>query len=363
MNGLPGSPYADADPDGFLLREELIASWEQHAADHELPIRVGTTVEQVTPEAGSDRFLVHTLDRSGSRRSLSSGNVIVASGMMQSPKVPALTERFPESFTQIHAADYRSPAALPEGAVVVIGSGQSGCQIAEDLVGAGRTVYLCTSRVARLPRRYRGRDATEWMSALGLFDTRLADLPDPAMQFAAQPQVSGVGRRGKTVSLQAMHRQGIRLMGRLSDVADGVLTTDDSLSAHISFADEFSADFKREVDAFIEMKGLDATAPTEDPNDAPAGPEVGDAGLASLDLAAAEVNTVIWCTGFTANFDWLDLPVTDDRGKPVHDRGVSPVPGIYFVGFPWLHTRKSGLIFGIDDDARHVTEAITARMN
>ncbi len=361
MNGLPGSPYDGADPDGFYVRDELVASCKQHAADHDLPVRLGTTVERVAPGPDSHRFVVEIVDRSGSRESLRASNVVVASGMMESPKIPAIATRFPDSIMQIHAADYRSPGSLPEGAVVVIGSGQSGCQIAEDLVAAGRTVYLCTSRVARLPRRYRGRDGTEWMTVLGLFDTQVGDLPDPAMRFAAQPQVSGVGRRGRTVSLQAMHRRGVHLMGRLDDVAEGVLRTNDGLAEHIAYADDFSTNFKREIDAFIDAEGLEATAPTDDPLDAPAGPEVAGGGLVSLDLEAAGVSTVIWCTGFTAHFDWLHLPVTDDRGTPVQVRGVSPVPGIYFLGFPWLHTRKSGIIFGIDEDARYIAEAITSR--
>jgi len=361
MNALPGSEYRGPEPDGFWRRDELVESFERHAATHALPIHLGTTVERVAAAAESDRFVVETIDRTGSRDSLSTRNVVVASGLMQSPKIPALAERFPDSIRQLHAADYRSPADLPEGAVVVIGSGQSGCQIAEDLVGAGCTVYLSTSKVARLPRRYRGRDVVEWMEDLGLWDVRLENLPDPMMQFAAQPQVSGVGPRGRTVSLQGMQRQGVRLMGRLLDVTDAILTTDDSLVAHIAFADEFSVRFKGDVDAYIEANAIDAPLGDDDPIDVPAGPEVAEAGLTSLDLGAAGVSAVIWCTGFTASLEWLQLPVTDDLGRPIHVRGVSAVPGIYFLGFPWLHSRKSGIIFGIGDDARYITEAITAR--
>jgi len=359
-NGLPGSEYDGPDPDGFYLRDELVESFERHARTHDLPTRLGTTVERVASVEGSDRFVVETLDRSGSRDSIRTGSVVVASGIMQSPKVPAISERFPDSIAQLHAADYRSSTDLPGGAVVVVGSGQSGCQIAEDLVAAGRTVYLSTSKVARAPRRYRGRDAVYWMRDIGLLDQQVKDLPDPQMQFAAQPQVSGVGHRGRAVSLQGMQRQGVHLMGRLSEVTDGVLTTDNGLTDHIDFADNFCVQFKQIVDTYIEKRGIEAAAPDEDPIDVPAGPEVAKAGLTTLDLGAAGVSTVIWCTGFTASFDWLQVPVTDDHGKPLHIRGVSSVPGIYFLGFPWLHTRKSGIIFGIDQDARHITEAITA---
>ncbi|HEU4895263.1 MAG TPA: SidA/IucD/PvdA family monooxygenase, partial [Acidimicrobiia bacterium] len=303
-----------------------------------------------------------TVDRNGMSESLTARSVVVASGGQVTPKVPAISRRFPESIVQLHAADYRSPEELSEGAVVVIGSGQSGCQIVEDLVEAGRTVYLCTSRVARVPRRYRGRDVLDWMVDVGLMDQQVEDLADPVMQFAAQPQVSGVGPRGRTVSLQELQRQGVWLMGRLSDVTDGVLTTDDGLAGHISFADSFSAELKQNIDTFVRENGIDVPPAEVDPIDVAAGPSVAAAGIVSLDLAAEGVSTVVWCTGFDGDFSWLQVPAIDADGRPVHVRGVSPVPGIYFLGLPWLHTRKSGIIHGIDEDARWIAEAIVARV-
>jgi putative flavoprotein involved in K+ transport len=360
MNGLPGSPYIGTSPDGFYLRDELVASFERHAAAHELPVRLGVNVESVAAAADSHGFIVGAVDRDGHALSLRTHNVVVASGLMRAPKIPPIEGRFPDTVTQLHASDFRSADMLPGGAVVVIGSGQSGCQIAEDLISAGRTVYLCTSKVGRLPRRYRGRDLTEWMNDLGLFDHRVGDLEDPMMQFAAQPQVSGVGRLGRTVSLQDLQRRGVVLMGRLGTVVDGVLETGEALADHIAFADESSAEIKRIIDTYVKEQGIDVAAPMIDPIDIPAGPEVVRAGIATLDIDASDIHTVIWCTGFTANLDWLRVPVTDDVGHPLHVRGVSPVRGIYFLGFPWLHTRKSGLIFGIDEDARHIVETINS---
>jgi putative flavoprotein involved in K+ transport len=361
MNHLPGQRDDDeVDPDGFYLRDDLVASFERYAATHALPIRLGVTVEQVEAAGEDGGFVIETVDQAGAREAIRARNIVVASGMMRAPKIPAIRERFPDRISQLHSSDYRSAATLPEGAVVVIGSGQSGCQIAEDLAAAGRAVYLCTSKVARVPRRYRGRDALAWMEDLGMWDERSEDLPDPQMRYAPQPQVSGVGRRGRTVSLQALQLQGIALMGHLSDVAEGVLTTDHGLAEHIAFADEFSAEFKAHIDAYIEENGLDVQAADHDPIDAAAGPEVAGRGMTTLDLGDASVSTVIWCTGFTTSLDWLRVPVLDEDGHPLHDRGVSPVPGIYFLGFPWLHTRKSGIIYGIDEDAAHVAEAITS---
>jgi putative flavoprotein involved in K+ transport len=282
INALPGSPYEGDDPDGFCSCDELVEAFERHAARHSRPIRTGTTVLSVS--ALDDGFAVDIVDRHGVSGSLTARSVVVASGGQATPRIPAISRRFPESIVQLHSAEYRSPEALPEGAVVVIGSGQSGCQIVEDLVVAGRTVYLCTSRVARVPRRYRGRDVLEWMVDIGLMDQQVADLADPVMQFAAQPQVSGVGPRGKSVSLQGLQRQGVRLMGRLSDVTDGVLTTDGGLADHIAFADGFSVELKQNIDAFVLGNGIDAPPAEEDPIDVAAGPGVAAAGLVEQEV-------------------------------------------------------------------------------
>jgi putative flavoprotein involved in K+ transport len=359
-NGLPGYPYDDGPADGFGLRDDLVGDFERYVSRFGLPVREHTTVTSVE-EAGDGGFLVELVTGSDTTETVAAANVVIASGSMQAPKVPPMRDRFPSSVTQLHAGEYRSPGGLPDGGVVVVGGGQSGCQIAEDLLHAGRDVYVCTSRVARLPRRYRGRDVLEWFDEMGLWDVTLGELPDPAMEFAAQPQVSGVGRHGSTLSLQHMASQGAHLMGRLADVVDGVMTTDDSLADHIAFADEFSAAGKADIDAHIAEHGLDAPPAEIDPIDVPAGPGVAEAGLTRLDLAAAGVSAVVWCTGFTASFDWIHLPVVDDSGRPLHHRGVSPVPGLYFLGFPWLHSRKSGVIHGILEDASHLEAQIAAR--
>jgi putative flavoprotein involved in K+ transport len=360
-NGLPGDPYDGDQPDGFYHRDELVASFERYVAKFDLPVRSGTTVTAVDREDG-EAFLVTATDAAGSSDALITRNVVVASGILQTPKIPAVADRFSDTVTQLHAANYRNAGALPDGGVVVIGGGQSGCQIAADLLGSGRTVYLCTSRVGRLPRRYRGRDILDWWVDTGMWNMTVDDLPDAAMQFAAQPQVSGVGRYGSTLSLQYLAGQGLRLLGRLSDVTDGILVTDDRLDEYLAFADDRSAHFKADIDHYIATVGLEAPPPEDDPIDAPADPGVADVASTELDLVGAGVSTVIWCTGFTASFDWLHLPVLDDDGRPRHERGVADVGGIYFLGFPWLHTRKSGVIYGIEEDAGHIAAAIDTRL-
>jgi putative flavoprotein involved in K+ transport len=358
-NALPGDPYDGDEPDGFYHRDQLVEYFEGYAAKFDLPVVEEVTVTAIDTDGRG--FRVSYEDAVGAVKTVTAANVVVASGIMQAPQIPVLQERFPESLHQVHASDYRSPEGLPPGAVVVIGGGQSGCQISMDLINAGRDVYLCTSKVGRLRRRYRQRDVVEWGVDMGFWNVSIEELSDPAVQFAAQPQVSGVGRFGSTLSLQSMARDGVRLMGRLSDVEDGVLKTDDSLAEHIAFADERSAEFTRMFEDWITSNGVRAEPIENDPNDEPARPEVSVSGLTELNLEEAAVGSVVWCTGFTADFDWIHAPVTDENGRPIHKRGVSPVPGIYFIGFPWLHSRKSGIIHGIDEDARFIAEAIAAR--
>ncbi len=358
-NRLPGDPYDGEDPDGFSHCDDLIDYFAQYVDKFDLPVTEGATVTAV--DAHEDGFRITYEDAGGAVDTVTAANVVIASGIMRTPKIPSLRERFPESLLQIHASDYRSAADLPPGAVVVVGAGQSGCQISMDLIHAGRDVYLCTSRVARLRRRYRGRDVVGWGQDMGFWDVAVADLPDPAMEFAAQPQVSGVGRYGSSLSLQSMARAGVQLMGRLSDVEHGVLKTDDSLAEHIAFADQRSAEFTKLIEDWISSNGVSAGAIEDDPDDVSAGPEVAESGITELDLLEAGVGSVIWCTGFTADFDWIHAGVTDENGRPVHTRGISRVPGIYFIGFPWLHSRKSGIIYGIDEDARFIAESIAIR--
>ena len=357
-NVLPGDTYVGEEPDGFRHRDELVADFARYADAFGLPVVEGRTVTGV--DAHGDGFLITYRDSTGAVGTVTTSNVVVASGMMQSPRIPAIHTRFPDSILQLHASAYRSPEGLPPGAVVVVGSGQSGCQIATDLVRAGREVFLCTSRVARVRRRYRQRDILDWAVDVGFWDVEVDELPDPAMQFATQPQVSGVGRFGSTVSLQSMARDGVHLMGRLHDVVGGVLRTDDDLVDNISFADEKSAEFTAMIEAWIAREGLDAPPIEDDPADEPADPSVAISGITELDLAEAQVGSVIWCTGFTADLGWIHLPVTGADGMPIHTRGVSPVPGIYFIGLPWLHTRKSGLIHGVDEDARFIADMVAA---
>jgi putative flavoprotein involved in K+ transport len=244
--------------------------------------------------------------------------------------------------------------------VVVVGSGQSGCQIAEELLSAGRRVYLCTSKVGRAPRRYRGRDGLAWWVDMKYLDVTFDSLEDKSISRAAQPQISGLGRHGHTVSLQQLARQGAVILGRVLDVEADTLILSDEAAAHVRFADEFSQRLKDGVDTYLAQAGITPPALEADPADTPDPEAACVSPLRQLNLREAKVSTIIWATGFTGDLSWIHLPVLDAEGKPIHERGISPVRGLYFIGFPWLNSRKSGIIYGIEEDARSIAGAIAA---
>lgn len=251
---------------------------------------------------------------------------------------------------------------MPQGAIVVVGSGQTGCQITEELLSAGRTVYLCTSKVGRAPRRYRGRDILEWWVDMKFFDITLASLVEKSLSRAAQPQVSGLGCHGHSFSLQQLARQGAVILGRLLDVESGTLILSDEAAAYMRFADEFSQRLKNDVDAYLARNDIVPPSLEDDPGDVPDPNALCVSPLRQLDLVREKVSTVIWVNGFTADFNWIHLPVFDAEGKPVHQRGVSPLGGLYFIGFPWLNNRKSGIIYGIEEDAGFIAAAIAEQL-
>jgi putative flavoprotein involved in K+ transport len=362
MNVLPGLPYDGPVPDGFNLRDELVSYFQRYVEHFQLPVRTGATVVSVEQTEDKENFIVKTMTAGKAEEPVLSRSIVIASGVLQTPKFPPNRSRIPADITQLHTADYRSAAALPPGAVVIVGSGQSGCQIAEDLLSAGRTVYLCTSKVGRAPRRYRGRDILEWWIVMKFIDVTFASLEDKSISRAPQPQISGLGRYGHTLSLQSLARQGAVILGRLLDIEKGRLILSDEAAVHVHFADDFSQRLKDDVDAYLLRAGI-ATPPLEDdPADVP-DPQAGCVSpLRSLNLREAEVSAVIWATGFTADFNWIHLPVVGAEGRPIYHQGISPVRGLYFVGFPWLSSRKSGIIYGIGEDAHYIADAISEQL-
>jgi len=345
--GLMNAVLGELAPESYPTRAETIALLHERAAG--LPVRTGTTVTAV--RADGDGFAVRTGDEELHTRA-----VVVASGPKNRPLLPAMAARLAPHLTAMHTADYRNPAALPEGGVLVVGGGQSGAQIAEDLALAGRTVWLATSRIGRYRARYRGRALLAWHVDCGWWATRPEDLPDPAAMRMATPLIASGGR---PLGLPALHRMGVRLLGRLADVDGTRLSLTGSVADHVAFGDQLARDLDRVADDYIAAKGIDAPPPEDDdgrgPVDVPDVPE--------LDLDAAGISTVLWCTGFGADYSWLPASVLDPRGWPVlHGGAADGVPALRFVGLPWQSTRASAILHGMPLDVRRAVDGVTAAL-
>ena len=362
-NVLPGLPYDGPEPDGFWQADKLVDYFHRYAAHFQLPLRTDVTVLSVERAEDGEGFIVKIRERDQAEASVKSRAVIIAAGIQRVPKFPLIRSKLPNDIFQLHTADYRNPQSLPPGAVLVVGSGQSGCQITEDLLAAGRTVYLCTSKVGRVPRRYRGRDLVEWWVDTKFWDDTYDSLSDKSISRASQPQISGLGRHGHTLSLQSLARQGVVILGRLLDIESGTMVLGDEAAAHVHFADEFSQRVRNDIDAYLERMNITPPALEEDPADVPDAEATCVSPLRQLQLEESNINTVIWATGFTGDFHWIHLPVFDDQNRPVHTRGVSPERGLYFVGFPWLNSRKSGVLYGIAEDAGYIADTIREQVS
>jgi putative flavoprotein involved in K+ transport len=356
MNQLPGGTLDGADPDAFERRDAWIARLGRYARDHTLPVRSHTTVAAVDREG--EGFVV-SLSNGGP---ISARTVIVAAGMVNVPKVPAAAAGVDPRIARLSTGEYRAPDQLAPGAVLVVGSAQSGCQIAEDLLDAGREVYLATGTVGRVPRRLRGRDTLLWFTESGWFDQRRADLADPTEARAPQPQISGVGPRGHTISLQWLASRGATLLGHLELASGTRASFAPDLAEHIRVGDEGARRFRADVDAHIARAGIVAPPSEPDPADAPSDPAAFDA-PAELDLLDRGITTIVFSTGFAADLSWLRVPgVVDRRGMPVHDETRAPVDGLWFLGWAWLRRRKSGIIWGAAEDSAHVVHEVAQNL-
>jgi putative flavoprotein involved in K+ transport len=356
MNRLPGYRPEPGAAKRFLPRDEVVAVLEGFAAG--LPVRELTPVTSVTVAERGYRLIA--ADRPVHARA-----VVVAGGGLRRPVIPDLARDLPADLFQTDAGSYRNPDALPSGAVLVVGSGQSGAQIAEELAAADREVFLATSRVPRVPRRYRGRDVHEWSVELGLYDQRIEQLADRAQVRQPHPMLSGA-RGGHTLALQQLARDGVALLGRLLGVEGTKLRFGTDLPDNLRFADQRAAEVRRLIDEYVDATGTTAAPPDFDPAERPwldpsARPWSG-AGLAPelLDCRADQISTVIWCTGFGPDTAWLDVPVLAPGGSPIHTRGVTVYPGLFVAGYPWLSNRGSGILYGVDGDAARIAQHAAA---
>ncbi|MFC3324675.1 flavin-containing monooxygenase [Mesorhizobium cantuariense] len=345
----PGMEFPDAGPDAFVAKEKVADYFVAYADMIAAPIRCGVEVRNVQRLVGRPGFQVETSDGVIEARS-----VVAATGAFQHPVIPAVVPGDAGPM-QIHSSAYRNPGQLPEGAVLVVGSGSSGVQIADELQRAGRRVYLSVGPHDRPPRAYRERDFCWWLGVLGKWD---AQAPAPGTEHVTIA-VSGA-RGGQTIDFRRLAGQGMTLVGRTESYRNGVMTFAPDLAKNIARGDANYMSVLDEADAYVARNGLDLP---QEPEARKIGPDpqcVTDPILA-LNLAEAGIGSIIWATGFTVDYNWLKVDVFDQKGKPRHQRGVSTEPGIYFLGLPWQSRRGSSFIWGVWHDAQHVADHISTQ--
>lgn len=342
----PGLEFVDTDPDAFPGKESVADYFVAYAEEIAAPIRCGVEVNEVRRNNGRPGFHVET-----SEGVIDATNVVAATGPFQRPVIPTVV---PENagITQIHSNAYRNPAQLPGGAVLVIGSGASGVQIADELQRAGKHVHLSVGPHHRPPRSYRGRDYVWWLGVLGKWDAAAIEAGMEHVSIS----VSGA-HGGYTVDFRQLAAQGIALVGMTQSYKDGVLQFAPDLSANIAYGDANYLSVLDEADAFAARHGLDLPDEPDARNFLPDPPCMTDPVL-ELDLAEAGITSIVWATGYAVDFSWLKVDALDEQGRPVHQRGVSPEPGIYFLGLPWLSRRGSSFIWGVWHDARYLADQI-----
>jgi putative flavoprotein involved in K+ transport len=346
---LPDFPFPHTDPDGFATSREIVDFISAYADFIAAPIRCGVAVTALRRRDGGSGLIAETSDGSNE-----ADNVVVATGPYQSPVLPALL-RDDVNLFQVHASRYLNPDQLPPGAVLVIGAGASGSQIAEELLRAGRRVYLSVGRHTRLPRRYRGRDLIWWLSAMGI-DQTAVEQRGPSRLL---PLITGA-YGGHTIDFRRFAADGVTLLGRVKAAHDGIVDLAPDLAESLANGDAMYASFLDRVDAHIEHHALGM------PQDPAARAMLSDPScvtepLRRLDISADGIGAVIWATGYGVDFSWIDVPVLDARGEPVHRRGVTEVPGLYFLGLQWLSKMSSSFLSGVGDDAADLADYIAAR--
>jgi len=358
INALPGSTYLGKHPEAFCSANEFVTSLESYVSKFQLPVRENTTVLSVEKPVSSPFFIVTVKHENEPPQKFNSWQVIIASGTLNEKKLPTFASLISPEIKQIHTSEYRNPARLPDGAVLVIGGAQSGCQVAEDLLEAGRKVYLSTSQVPRIPRRYRGKDFMDWFIECKFMEERTSAVTDPKILSVKMPLLSGIGEGGHTISLQYLAQKGVILLGKM-EKAEGIhVTFQRNTVDHMKYADDYSNVMKGMIDEYILNNRLQAADGELDYADLPDTFGEFINAITSMNLLEHNIHSIIWATGLDGQFNYIMLPVLNRQGRPKHQNGITDIEGLYFLAGPWLRSRKSNLIFGIKDDAAFICNKI-----
>lgn len=344
---LPNFPYKGDDPDGFMLKDEIVEYLDGFAESFDPPIFENIEVKKVSKtEDGYD-----VLTSGGAWQC---EQVVIATGGYDAPIVPPYAKNLDPSIMQMHSKDYRRPNQIPEGASLIVGTGQSGVQIMEDLVRDGRKVHLAVGPAPRSPRKYRGRDATDWLYDMGHYDITIAEHPDPHKALSQTNHYMSGRDGGKEIDLRRfVVESDISLYGSLSDMSASKLSFLPDLRKNLDDADNSYLGIRNVIDEYISRENI--SAPEEAPFEKLWQP---DAETTEVDAEELGITSVIWSIGFRPNYDWIDVDVFDQHGRPVYNRGICDVPGFYFVGLGWLNKWGSGRFLSIDEDGRYLAEHI-----
>lgn len=343
---LPGATYAGSDPDGFMPVAELTALFDSWAASFNAPVQEKSHVSCLDGDSAG----LFELDVAG--QPVGAKTVVVASGAYQKAHRPPGAEAFPDDVHQLLAEEYSNPGGLPSGSVLIVGSGQTGCQLAEELHEAGRRVFLSCGRCVWTPRRLGDRDIIWWMIESGFTERTPDKLPSPAARLLGNPQLTGHGG-GHDLNFRTLHAQGVELVGRFLGVEGTALRFADDLAASVDFGDERWAELRAYIDAYCARSGTPVPA-------YPIPPPMRIETRTELDIVRDEIGTVIWTSGYRPNYDWVRFPVFDEMGFPIQTDGRSAVPGLYFVGVHWMRKHKSSILYGVGEDAQVVVEQIVS---
>ena len=348
---LPGYTYDGPDPDGFMTRDEVVDWLQGWLQTFDAPLRTHTRVTKLAQRVEGGFTL--TLESPSGTELLTCENAVIATGGYPLPVMPAYAPSLDPGITQIHSEQYRNAGQLPHGAVLVVGTGQSGAQIAEDLHLAGRQVHLAVGNAPRVARFYRGRDCMTWLSDMGLYDRAAQQYPGGKAAIEKTNHYVTGRDGGRDVDLRQFAVEGMKLYGALADGKDATLAFEPTLRSALDHADAVYNSICSDIDAYIDREGITAPPPSRyvpvwEPDTEPT----------TLDLAAEGVTSIVWAIGYRPDYRWIEASAFDGAGRPMQTRGVTSVPGLSFVGLPWMHTWGSGRFLGIDRDASYVAAAI-----
>jgi putative flavoprotein involved in K+ transport len=352
---LPGYAYGGPEPDGFMTRDEVVTWLAGWLDTFSAPVRTHTGVTRLRNAATGGFELTPQTD--AGEDILTCEHAVIATGGYPLPVMPPFAGSLDSAVTQIHSEQYRNAEQLPDGAVLVVGTGQSGAQIAEDLHLAGKQVHLALGNAPRVARFYRGRDCMTWLADMGLYDKPAQEYPGGKAAIEKTNHYVTGRDGGRDIDLRRFATEGMRLYGNLTDGNDATLRFAPTLRGALDHADAVYNSICSDIDGYIEREGITAPPPERytpvwEPESEPE----------SLDLAARGVTSIVWAIGYRPDYRWIEASAFDGGGRPMQNRGVTTVPGLSFVGLPWMHTWGSGRFLGIDRDAQHIAATIVSKI-